>query len=376
MSDITPFTIIVEFLPALIITLAYVTLFGEKRNRFIEAFIALLFVKSISFFLFNIWNSIPIVRPDFDDAVLGNGLLAVIFTDFLFHIGYAIQEYFTWIMVSFMAVLFGQLVLMLKLALQDPLKMKFSNLIMRLVGKEPVSDGYDGLRDRMDNILFEGIEPQPLSPEVQQKAYSESWRDYLVIGLVTIIPSIPLYMNPANAYAYGIIVILTWIYRFGYPASNRIAKAAGLKLGDRDLGSEMMRGVLGWFFRLNLLLSIFTIALDFIPAFLSTNPYAIANQLTRYSTGLALAAPPILFAIILLPLFEDFSVVLYKRVFEAISKGRNKLSNFELVGFIKNLGSSMVVAGIVLGAFVSAVAAITLNYARSFGPINYVLPGD
>ncbi|MHA1909841.1 MAG: stage II sporulation protein M, partial [Candidatus Thorarchaeota archaeon] len=276
--------------------------------------------------------------------------------------------------VSFAAVLFGQLVIVLKLALQDPLKMKFSNIIRRITKKEPVSDGYSGLRDRMTNIKFEGVEPQPLNPEVVRKAWSESWRDYLLIGLVTIVPSIGLYMDVTiNPYAYGILVFLTWIYRFGYPASNRIAKGAGAMLGNRDIGSEMMRGVLGWFFRLNILLSILTISIDFSRAIFIGNVDVLINQ---YLVGLVIAFTPILYAILLLPLAEDFSVVLYKRVFERISKPKTSLKEMNLGGFIKNLGASIISSGLVIGAFVGGVLGVTVNYALTHGWGFLFFPGQ
>ncbi|MFW9933449.1 MAG: hypothetical protein ACFFDR_12430, partial [Candidatus Thorarchaeota archaeon] len=287
MADITLFTIIVSFIPTLVVTLVYTLLFGEKRNQFIEAFIGILLVNAIGFTLLNVYLSTVFVPPGFNPQTFGGELSWVILLEFLFQIGNGLQTFFIWITISFVAVLFGQLVVMLKMSLQDPLKMKFSNVIKRIVGKEPVSDGYSGLRDRLRNIKFEGVEPQPLNPEVISRAWKESWRDYLLIGLVTIVPSISIYINPvSDAYVYGILVFAIWIYRFGYPASNRIAKGAGLTLGNRDVGSEMMRGVLGWFFRLNLLLSIFTIGIDVIGAFSNGTINLMAYN---YAIGLALA---------------------------------------------------------------------------------------
>ncbi len=374
MVAITIFTIFVSFLPALIVSLVYTLLFGEKRNQFIEAFIGLLFVNAIGFTLVNIFLSAPDVTPGFQPYAIGSDVIWVVLSEFLFQLGNGLQTFFIWIMVSFVAVLFGQLVIMLKLALQDPLKMKFSNLIQKLVGKEPVSDGYSGLSERLENITFEGVEPQPLNPEVISKAWKESWRDYLLIGLVTIIPSISIYITPiGNAYVYGILVFALWMYRFGYPASNRIAKGAGVKLGGRDIGSEMMRGVLGWFFRLNLLLSIFTIGYDAITAFLEGSLVSMAYN---YTIGLALAAVPIVYAIIMLPLVEDFSVLLYKKVFESITRTRAKLSSFDFNAVIRNIAASGLTSIIVIGAFVGSVFAVTLNYAVNM--MGYILfyPGQ
>ncbi|MFW9849276.1 MAG: stage II sporulation protein M [Candidatus Thorarchaeota archaeon] len=374
MAELTLFTIIVELLPPLIITLIYTLLFGEKRNQYIEAFIGLMYINSIFFFLWNNWYLDPYVGVGFQDNVFGTDLFWVLFTNFMFHIGYSLQTFFVWILVSFVAVLFGQVVIMLKLALQDPLKMKFSNVIRKITKKEPQTDGYNNLGNRLENIQFEGVEPQPLNPEVVRKAWSESWRDYLLIGLVTIVPSIGLYMDTTiNPYLYGIIVFLTWIYRFGYPASNRIAKGAGTMLGDRDVGAEMMRGVLGWFFRLNILLSIITISVDVSRAYFNG---AISVLINDYLIGLVIAFVPILYAILLLPIAEDFSVVLYKKVFERVSSPRKTLKSTNWTGFIKNIGASLVSSTVVIAALVGSVVAVTLNYAVTHGMGFIFYPGQ
>ncbi len=365
MADLTLMTILVQFIPSIIVILGYLILFGKRRNRFIEAFILVMVVQAVTFFIYNIFVIPSIVPNYFSETVDTDVFIGVLFTDFMFQFGYALQGFFTWIMVSFIAVLFGQLVLLLKLALQDPLKMKFSNLTKRIVGKEPESDGYSGLGDRLQNIRFEGVEPHPLDPEVVKKAYSESWKDYLIIGLATLLPSIGIYMgNYANLYIYAVVVFVTWIYRFGYPASNRIAKGAGITLGDRDLGSEMMRGVLGWFFRLNLLLSLVTIVFDVINA-IGTG--TLASLGAYYLEGLALAFPPILLVIIVFPIAEDFSVILYKRVFDAIASARSKISLTDWSAVLTNAVSGVLVGGIALAAFLGAVFGATVHYARMHG---------
>ena len=101
----------------------------------------------------------------------------------------------------------------------------------------------------------------------------------------------------------------------GYPASNRIAKRAGLRLGDRDIGSEMMRGVLGWFFRLNILLTVGFLGVQTIQVLNSGTPNIWGIMIEYYILGLGYAVPPIIFAILILPLVEDFAVVLYKKIF-------------------------------------------------------------
>jgi len=376
MAAITIENILIELIPALLVTFVYQLFFRKSRNRFVEAFIIMIYLKTFTFFIYNI-TFFPEIVPSYFERATSNDIFSwILVQDFLFIISTSLQEYLTWVMISFFAVLFGLFVLMLKLSLQDPLKRRFSNVIRRVIGRDPVTDGYDGLRHRLENITFEGVEAQPLNPDVVMKAYGESWRDYMIIGLVTLIPSIALYatVNPTQFYAQGVIVFLSWIYRFGYTSSNRIAKGAGITLGDRDIGSEMMRGVLGWFFRLNLLLSLFTLIVPLgllgIPGgpptildFLGLGGYTFMQTLEHFFYGITLAIPPIAFAILILPLTEDFAIHLYKELFESITRARTKLSGIDWKGAFLNIGGALFTAGISIAAFVGAVFAATLSYS-------------
>ena len=273
LQDLTLLTLIFEFLPPLIVTFVYLLFFGKRKSKLIEVFIGIMYLKTITWFLYTI-AIVPAVDVMPNPVVDTTGLSWALLTDMIFQFTFSLQEFLTWIMIAFYAVLFGMLVLGIKLLLQDPMKMRFKNIIRRITKREPESDGFTSFRDRVNNIRFEGVEPQPLDPEVQSKAWKSAWKDYLIIGLATLIPSLSVYVGnmesyiialdtgipqEVNIYLLGVTIFLTWIYRFGYPASNRIAKGAGLFLGDRDMGSEMMRGVLGWFFRLNILWSLYTI---------------------------------------------------------------------------------------------------------------------
>ncbi|MFW9793628.1 MAG: stage II sporulation protein M [Candidatus Thorarchaeota archaeon] len=382
LADLTLLTIMFEFLPPLIVTLAYLIFFGNRKSRLIEAFIVLMYLRTVTWFLFNIALSGAGVGA-FDPVVDTRILSWLLLTDLLFQFTSGLQEYLIWVMVSFFAVLFGMLVLAAKLTLQDPLKIRFKNLIRRITKREPETDGYTGLRDRLDNITFEGVEPQPLNPEVQARAWRDSWRDYVIIGLATLVPSISVYIGglpnyillqtetggslPDN-YILNVFIFVTWIYRFGYPASNRIAKGAGLQLGDRDLGGEMMRGVLGWFFRLNILLTVGILGYDVWLSMGLVERGIVTVDITPliiqyYLTGLALAAPPIIFVILIFPLVEDFSVVLYKRTFDSITQARSKLSTFNWGRAFRNFGVSVGAGLVVTGAYVASVFATTLNYS-------------
>ncbi|MBD3404799.1 MAG: hypothetical protein GF411_01530 [Candidatus Lokiarchaeota archaeon] len=373
MAEINLVTVLFQLLPALISTLIYLIVFRSKRNRYVEAFLAILYIRAVFYFLWNIFFLITYTDlssglfelPPFASNEIGDALLL----DFIFHFASALQDFLTWVMVAFFAVLFGMLVLAIKLALQDPIKRKFSNVIKRVIGREPETDGFSGFRDRIHNVEFDIPDKEPLNPEVISKAYSESWKDYLIIGLATLLPSIGLYMSsPPSFYAYGIIVFLTWIYRFGYPSSNRLAKGAGLTLGNRKIGDEMMRGVLGWFFRLNLLLSIGTILLSIVEVI--GTPTTLEFVLTSYAIGFIIAFPPILFAIVVFPLVEDFAIRFYKRTFEALTQVRSKVSSIDIKATLSNYGYSVIVSGIGIAAYVGAIFAVTLHYsAESMMPL-------
>ena len=375
LTDITILTLMFEFVPPLVVSLVYFLFFGKRKSKLIEAFIILMYLKTVTYFLMYIALANVDVPGGFDPTV-DTGLLSwLLLTNMLFQFVTSLQEYMIWIMVSFFAVLFGMVVLAAKLFLQDPMKMKFKNLIRRITKREPESDGYTGFGDRVANITFEGVEPQPLNPEVQARAWRHAWKDYLIIGLATLIPSISIYVgsfsgfvnnDPRDIYVVNILIFLTWIYRFGYPASNRIAKGAGLRLGDRDIGGEMMRGVLGWFFRLNIVISIGLIGLQVYQT-LTTTAVSLITLVQYYTLGVILAVPPIIFAILLLPLFEDFAVVLYKKTFDSLTQTKSKVSGMNIGGAIKNLFTSVGTGLVVTGAFIASVFAITLNYAIEHG---------
>ncbi len=350
-----------------------------------------MYLRTITWFLL----TIAIYDNTTLDAVVDTRILSwLLLTDMLFQFTSALQEYLIWVMVSFFAVLFGMLVLAAKLTLQDPLKMRFKNLIRRITKREPETDGYTSLGDRLDNITFVGVEPQPLNPEVQARAWREAWKDYVIIGLATLVPSISVYIgsltnyilvaegDPRGAspdfYIVNIFIFVIWIYRFGYPASNRIAKGAGLQLGGRDLGGEMMRGVLGWFFRLNILLTIGILGYDVWLSMGLVEEGLIADitpyLIQYYLQGLTLAVPPIIFVVLIFPLVEDFSVVLYKRTFDSITQARSRLSTINWGNAFKTLAISIGAGLAVTGAYIASVFATTLNYGIEHG-IFAIFPG-
>jgi uncharacterized membrane protein SpoIIM required for sporulation len=379
LEDLTILTIVFEFVPPLIVTFVYLLFFGKRKSKLIESFVILMYVKTVTWFLLTIARVQLSYSFGFDAAVDTSTLSWLLLTDMLFQFFVSLQEYLIWIMMAFIAVLFGMLVLAAKLTLQDPLKMRFKNLIRKIIKREPESDGYSGLSDRLDHITFQGIEVNPLDPEIQAKAWRQAWKDYVIIGLATLVPSISVYVgsldsfitlktDPANYiepsnYYLGVLIFLTWIYRFGYPASNRIAKAAGIHLGQRDLGAEMMRGVLGWFFRLNILLTLYFFIQQAIAVIVREVTNAISLIIEYYTLGLILAAPPIIFAVIVLPYAEDFSAVFYKRVFDGFAMARTKIQQSDKKAAAKNAIAGLGTGLAVSFAFIGAVFASTLNYA-------------
>lgn len=374
MALISPLTIMMQFLPAVIMTVIYGFLFQSKRNRWIEALIAILYVRALTYNIYAIYTGTAVAGFNYEVNFSEMGY--ILFMDFFFQFVSAIQEFLTWTMVSFFAVLFGMAVLGLKLALQDPLKMKFQNIIRRITGSPPQTDGFTGFRDRVKNVQFEEAEANPLDPEVISRAYSSAWRDYLKIGLVTLLPSISFYMSPYHSYyLYVIAVFLTWIYRFGYPASNRIAKDAGLTLGDRKLGEEMMRGVLGWFFKLNLIISISTIFLD-VYFRLQEGAFNVTAFINYYITGISLALPPIVFAIIVLPVVEDFAVAFFKTTFLTLSGRKSELPTSDSGGAVSVFVAPLVTGILVLAAFLGAVWATTLNFSYFRMGEFFIYPGQ
>jgi uncharacterized membrane protein SpoIIM required for sporulation len=379
LGDLTILTVVFEFLPPLIVTFIYLLFFRKRNSKLIEAFIILMYVKTVTWFLLTIVIQPLSYSAGFNAEVDTLTLSWLLIADMLFQFFVSLQEYLIWIMVSFIAVLFGMLVLAAKLYFQEPLKMIFKKPIKSIVGKEPESDGYSGFRDRLNNITFEGLEKNPLDPEVQKKAWHQAWKDYVIIGLATLVPSITVYAGnlqnfiyflnndplyrEANNYLLNILIFLTWIYRFGYPASNRIAKAAGLHLGQRDLGAEMMRGVLGWFFRLNILVTLYFLADQAWTVLTSDPSNAITTLSLYYGYGLLLAVPPIIFAVIVLPHAESFSAVFYKRVFDGLAGARSRIRQSDKAAAIKNGLAGLGTGVVVTGAFIGAVFASTLNYA-------------
>ena len=105
-ADLTILTVIFEFLPPLIVTFVYLLFFGKRKSKLIEVFIGVMYLKSITWFLFNI--AINDVQPLVNPVVDTTGLSWVLLTDMLFQFAFSLQDFLTWILIAFYAVLFGR----------------------------------------------------------------------------------------------------------------------------------------------------------------------------------------------------------------------------------------------------------------------------
>jgi len=167
LQHLTLLTIIFEFLPPLIVTFVYLLFFGKRKSKLIEVFIGVMYLKTITWFLYAIALT-PAVDVMANPVVDTTCLSWTLLTDMIFQFTFALQEFLTWIMIAFYAVLFGMLVLGIKLLLQDPMKMRFKNVIRRITKREPESDGFSNFRDRVENIRFE-LNPNHLTLRFNQK---------------------------------------------------------------------------------------------------------------------------------------------------------------------------------------------------------------
>jgi len=127
LQDLTLLTLIFEFLPPLIVTFVYLLFFRKRKSKLIEVFIGVMYLKTITWFLYAIAMT-PAVDVMTNPVVNTTELSWALLTDMIFQFTFALQEFFTWIMIAFYAVLFGMLVLGIKLLLQDPTKMLFKNV--------------------------------------------------------------------------------------------------------------------------------------------------------------------------------------------------------------------------------------------------------
>ena len=62
-------TVVFELLPPLIVTVIYLLFMGNRKNKFIEAFIVLMYLKTFTFFLYHLIISTSTVGAGFDPGI-------------------------------------------------------------------------------------------------------------------------------------------------------------------------------------------------------------------------------------------------------------------------------------------------------------------
>ncbi len=90
MTHLTLMTVLVELLPPIIVTLAYFTLMRNRHNNYMEAFILLMYVKALTFFIVNIYLMNPLQAEPFNAEVDTETFLYILFTDFMFQFVYSL----------------------------------------------------------------------------------------------------------------------------------------------------------------------------------------------------------------------------------------------------------------------------------------------
>ena len=115
---------------------------------------------------------------------------------------------------------------------------------------------------------------------------------------------------------------------------------------------------------LNILLSAYTIITQVITLFGTDLETALTILSNYYITGLIFVVPPIIFAVVMLPIIEDFAVVFYKKTFDALTQARSKIRALNMRQSLVNVISGAGTGFIAAIAFVGAVIATTMNYSN------------
>ncbi len=370
-------TLLWDLLPFISLAILYGLLFRKQRNRYVEAFLLIMVIDVILKDLLYFISPNFIFRgsngnPDYPDS--GNSLSTLwwlFVINFMYQFNTAMQEFWYWIMISFFSAIFGILLIFLRITLIMPLQTFGKNILNRIRRRPLEKLEYPKMRDRFRNLSVDTGSESPYDPEVVEKTFSESWRDYLIIGLVTLLPTAlfgyNLITSGTNIYVLNALIFAIFIYRFGYPAANRLAKGANVRVGSRNIGEEMMKGTTGIFFKFNITITILSaIIIPFISGAVGTG----------YFINLMFAVldfvRPILFAIILLPLIEPYS----KKFFEKLLKFSMNFKTYVRGAFSIGAIKSLIVAFIAgtatfLIAFVTmASLTLTLTSAHILIPDN------
>ncbi|MFW9767930.1 MAG: hypothetical protein ACFFF9_07275 [Candidatus Thorarchaeota archaeon] len=307
-------TILIEFIPPVITTSLYLLLVKSnriRRNNYIEAFILIMYVRIFAFFLR--FHLQPLIDPQFDPSV-GLGTMGMIFLyNFVYHVGGALQDYMIWIMVSFYSALFCFLLLVLR-----TFTWRRKETMQRLIEWEKKSDYAKLVAGKTQRFAC-----------IPKTDIGEARKEYFIIGLATIIPSLEIYILPImDYYILNILIFFTWIYRFGYPATGRIAKTAGFFIREVEFEQDPSTHF-GAFFKINILLSIVAILQNIFQVLSIAGTPGLELFATTYLSGFVLAFIPIIFAVLVLPLVEKYATIFCVRLVSLFMKLRLKVSNWK-----------------------------------------------
>ncbi len=255
------------------------------------------------------------------------------------------------------------------------------------------------IKDRAKSVIFTKIPVNPLD-EVSGVSVV---KDYIIIGLVTLPAIVSFSLTVENYHNMGIVggfglniaIYIMLLYRFSYLTSSRLAKIGGVKCYDVDLGEKLMRSVVGSFTYFNVFLSLAGIgsityslltqrylyaalqllrhsliadltaqdpllglvASTLIPSFQGINVYML-SRITLTNTA------SVIFAVVLLPLFEKFALSFYHKAYFLMVSFQEKIR--ELKGEDLAEAASL---GISLGAltFIASCAVLAAASALTTG---------
>lgn len=259
-------------------------------------------------------------------------------------------------------------------------------------------------KDRVKSVTFTRVPANPLS-EVSGISLV---KDYVVIGLVTLPAMVSFSMTIESLYRVGLIggfglniaIYIMLLYRFSYLASSRLAKIGGVRCGEIDLGEKLMRNITGPFTYFNVALSMAGIGITLHNLLTQGHIYAILRVVREnVVAGLAMQNPvlglvasalipsfyganvymlsrialahtaSIVFAVVLLPLFEKFALNLYHKAYSLAVNFHER---------IRELRGADIAEAAALGVSLGALAFMTfyaiLSTASALTTGTYDLP--
>ncbi|MEM1729318.1 MAG: stage II sporulation protein M [Candidatus Jordarchaeales archaeon] len=277
----------------------------------------------------------------------------------------------------------------------------FTLLIRLLIFERKLGGSF---KDRAKAVVFTKIPANPLDAVSGVSVV----KDYLVIGLVTLPAIVSFSLILENYYNMGVVggfglniaIYIMLLYRFSYLASSRLAKIGGVKCGEVDLGEKLMRNVVGPFTYFNIFLSLERIG-NIAYSLLTQGHFYVALQVLRHNLIVSLSAQDpllglvasalipsfqgvnvymllritlantasIVFAVVLLPLFEKFALNLYHKSYSLV------VNFYEKIRELKGVDLAEATAlGISLGTLAFITFYVILSTASALITGTYDLP--